>query len=574
MTNHRSFTNELAAGIYCGAIFGLSGVATAGPVTFVEQAGAVGLTHSHMTVGNGPDFEFMTTGGAVGDFDRDGDQDLFIIGGSEGVDLLYWNDGNGNFFEGGLAAGIARTHRGSGAAVGDYDNDGDLDIYVTSTGSAAVNMEPGQNVLYRNNGNGTFTDVTGVAGVSTNNPATGDAFSSAFGDYDLDGDLDMAVAGWLGGNVLYRNNGDGTFSDVTVAAIDTDMTLVRGFSPKFVDMDGDRYPEILWIADFYTSRYLVNNGDGTFTDQTVSSGTGLDSNGMGNTFGDLNNDGRLDWYPTSRINGDGTSGSGNMFYRATAVDHVFDEVSVATGCNAGYWGWGTTAMDFDQDGWLDIIATNGFTGSFEMDPTVLFLNDGTGNFVESAIASGITDVRQGRGLLNVDLENDGDQDVLIFNNRQPMVCLRNDSVGGSAITLSINTSSVPGLAPDGIGTRVELSAGGMTQVRYLSAGSNYLAQSELTVHFGIGSETAADLVMYYADGSSESLSAVAPGRYTITARACIADFSPSGDLDFFDISAFLGQFAGQHPQADLTGDGSFDFFDISAFLTAFTAGCN
>lgn len=561
-------------GLSCGVILGISGSAMAGPVTFVEQTGAVGLTHSHMTVGAGPDMEFMTTGGAVGDFDRDGDQDLFVIGGSAGVDLLYWNDGNGNFSEGGAAAGIARAHKGSGAAVGDYDNDGDLDIYVTSTGTAAGNMVPGQNVLYRNNGNGTFSDVTAAAGVSTNNAEVGDAFSAAFGDYDLDGDLDMAVAGWLGGNKLYRNNGDGTFTDVTLAAIDTDMTLVRGFSPKFVDMDGDRYPEILWVADFFTSRYLVNNGDGTFTNQTISSGTGLDSNGMGNTFGDLDNDGRLDWYATSRINGDGSSGSGNMFYRATAVDHVYEEVSVATGCNEGYWGWGATAMDFDQDGWLDVIATNGFTGSFELDPTVFFANDGTGNFVESAIASGIMDVGQGRGLLNVDLENDGDQDVLIFNNRQTMVCLRNDSVGGSAITLAFNTNGVPGLAPDGIGTRVELTAGGMTQVRYLSAGSNYLAQSELSVHFGIGGEATADLVIQYADGSSESFGGVAPGRYTITARVCPADFSPNGVLDFFDISAFLVQFTGQHPQADMNGDGAFDFFDISAFLTAFSAGCN
>jgi len=559
--------------IVAGSVFGLGSVAVGGPVSFVEQTGAVGLTHVHSTVNVAADMEFMTAGGAVGDFDRDGDQDLFVIGGSDGVDLLYWNDGNGNFVEGGAAAGVDRAHRGSGASVGDYDNDGDLDIFVTSTGSVAQGMLPGQNVLYQNNGNGTFTDVTAIAGVSTNNTFNGDAFSSAFGDYDLDGDLDLAVAGWLGGNVLYRNNGDGTFTDVTIASINTDMSVVRGFAPKFVDMDGDRYPEILWVADFYTSRYLVNNTDGTFTDQTVSSGTGLDSNGMGNTFGDLNNDGRLDWYASSRINGDGSSGSGNMFYRASGVDHVYNEVSVATGCNEGYWGWGTTAIDFDQDGWLDLIATNGFTGSFETDPTVLFINDGTGNFTESALVSGITDIGQGRGLINVDLENDGDQDVLIFNNRQAMVCLRNDSVGGSAITFDFNTSGVTGLAPDGFGTRVELTAGGMTQVRYLAGGSNYLSQSELSVHFGIGSETSADMTVYYTDGSTESFVSVNPGRYTITAKACPADFSPSGSLNFLDVSAYLGLFSNQHPQADLVGDGSFNFLDISAFLSAYSSGC-
>lgn len=552
---------------------GMSSHAVAGPIDFVEQAGVVGLSHSHATVSAAPDMEFMCGGGVVGDFDRDGDQDLFVIGGSGGIDLLYWNDGNGNFAEGGLAAGVARSHRGSGAAAGDYDNDGDLDLMVTSTGSVANGMLPGQNIFYRNNGDGTFTDVTAIAGVAMNNPNNGDAFSPAFGDYDLDGDLDLAVAGWLGGNRLYKNNGDGTFTDVTVASIDVDMTVVRGFTPQFVDMDGDLYPEILWVSDFYTSKYLVNNGDGTFTNQTASSGTGLDSNGMGNTFGDLNNDGLLDWYATSRISGDG-AGSGNMFYRATGVPHVYDEVSVETGCNYGYWGWGATAIDFDQDGWLDIIATNGFTASFETDPTVLFINDGAGNFVESATVSGITDTRQGRGLLHVDLENDGDQDVLIFNNRQPMVCLRNDSVGGEAITLEFNTNAVAGLAPDGFGTRVELTAGGMTQVRYLSGGSNYLAQSELSVHFGIGNETEADIEIFYANGSTESLVGVSSGRYTITARECFADFAPSGNLNFLDVSAYLGLFASRHPQADLTVDGSLNFLDISAFLSAYGYGCN
>ncbi len=568
-------TRTLGCVLVAGLCAGIAAeTAEGGPVTFVEQTGAVGLSHTHGTVSAGPDMEFMHGGGAVGDFDRDGDQDLFVIGGSTGIDLLYWNDGNGNFTEGGAAAGVARSHRGSGASVADYDNDGDLDLFVTSTGTVATGMLPGQNRLYMNNGDGTFTDVTAIAGLSTNNPVNGDAFSSAFGDYDLDGDLDLAVAGWLGGNRLYQNNGDGTFTDVTVAAIDSDMGAVRGFAPQFVDMDGDRYPEILWVADFYTSRYLVNNGDGTFTDQTASSGTGLDSNGMGNTFGDLNNDGLMDWYVTSRINADQTSGSGNMFYRATGVDHVFEEVSDESGTLHGYWGWGTTAIDFDQDGWLDVIATNGFTGNFEMDPTVLFLNDGDGTFTESAAVSGISDVGQGRGLLNVDLENDGDQDVLIFNNRQAMVCLRNDTAGGASITLEFDTSGVSGLAPDGFGTHVELTSGGMTQIRYLAGGSNFLAQSELSVHFGIGSETAADLTITYADGSTETLASVAPGRYTITARECVADFAPSGSLDFFDVSAYLGAFVEQHPQADLSGDGAFDFFDISAFLTAYSGGCN
>ena len=139
MKNERVCGTALA----CVLVAGLGvGIAEAGPVTFVEQTGAVGLSHTHSTVSNGPDMEFMHGGGAVGDFDRDGDQDLFVIGGSTGIDLLYWNDGNGNFTEGGAAAGVARSHRGSGASVADYDNDGDLDLFVTSTGTVATGMLP------------------------------------------------------------------------------------------------------------------------------------------------------------------------------------------------------------------------------------------------------------------------------------------------------------------------------------------------------------------------------------------------------------------------------------------------
>ncbi len=283
----------------------------------------MGLVHAHVSV-QGADtraHEYFVPGGAVGDFDRDGDQDVFVIGGSGAVDRLYWNNGSGVFVEGAAAAGLARTHRGSGAAVGDVDNDGDLDLYVTSIGVAFINA-PHQNRLY------------------------------------------------------------------------------------------------------------LNDGDGTFTDATASAGVGLDSNGMGSAVGDFDNDGLMDWYVTSRINPGMTAGSGNMLYRATGAAHVFEEVSVDRGVNFGWWGWGTAGVDFDQDGDLDLIATNGFDGTFANDPTLLFVNDGAGHFTEMAAASGISDTGQGRGLLRVDLENDGDQDVLIFRNRQTVVCLLNDSVSG------------------------------------------------------------------------------------------------------------------------------------------------
>ena len=561
----------VCTGTICTGVVTLSGASS--PVV-TERAMDAGLSVVHATVFQGPDVEFMGGGGAVGDFDNDGDQDLFVVGGSGGADQLYINDGTGNFSEQGAGWGVARTHMGTGAAVGDYNNDGHLDLYVSSLGSPTT-RQPGWNVLYRNNGDGTFSDVTSIAGVSIGDAFQGDTFSPAFGDYDLDGDLDLAVAGWLGGSRLFENNGDGTFTNVTLSALDVDMSVNRAFAPRFTDMDGDLYPELLWVADFFTSHYFVNNNDGTFSTQTPANGTGLDSNGMGNTLGDYNADGKLDWYVSSRINHAQSSGSGNMLYLGTAVPHVYIEDSVNRGCNFGYWGWGVVSIDIDHDGDLDIYETNGFDGSFVADPAILFLNDGTGNFVDHAPLCGMDVQSAGRGLLNADFDNDGDQDIVMFNNRQQMVYFRNDIAGAgtNSITLRFDTSAVADLAPNGFGTRVELSSVSGDQLRYLDGGSNYLSQSELSVHFGIGDDAEADLEIKWANGDVTSLVGVEPGVYTIRALGCAGDLNGDGNLNFFDVSAFLTMYQSQHPQADMNGDGEFNFFDVSAFLVAYQGEC-
>jgi len=559
----------------------LGGLCTQGwsaPPAVSEMTTLAGLDTPHATTFLGPDMEFMAAGGAAGDFDNDGDQDLFILGGSGAFDHLYINDGNATFTDIASAAGIDRTHQGTGVAVGDYDNDGDLDVFVTSLGPPN-NRQPGASILWSNNwietGSLTFTDVTATAGVSTTNPKVADAYSAAFGDYDLDGDLDLAVAGWLGGSKLFRNNGDLTFTDVTVPVLGMSMESNRGFSPRFVDMNNDRYPELLWVADFYTSQYFINNTDGTFTNGTAGAGTGYDSNGMGNTFADYNNDGIFDWYVASRITHDGTNGSGNMLYQGTAQDHVFVESSIALGANFGYWGWGAVSVDVNHDGWIDIMATNGFDGNFANDPSILYLNDGTGAFTDGTVSSGMTDAGQGRGIINADLDNDGDQDFVILNNRQPMVCYRNDLAGPdtNAITLDFDTSAIASLAPNGFGTRVSIVSASHNQIRFMDGGSNYLSQSELSVHAGIGSDQSAQITIEWSNGDVDIFPAVLPGRYTISALACPADLTLDGSLNFFDISEFLTLFADQHPQGDVNGDGQYNFFDISQFLSDFGAGC-
>ncbi len=540
---------------------------------FSERASDAGCSVVHQTALQLPDMEFMAPGGAVGDFNRDGYLDLFVIGGGGGMDRLFLNNGNGTFTDVTLSAGVGRTHRGTGVAVGDYNNDGWLDIYVTSIGTTQM-QSAGRNILWRNNGNGTFTDVAQAAGVRMTHQSLGEAFGAAFGDFDGDGDLDLAVAGWQGGNRLFRNNGNGTFTNVTSIALPAGMNTVKGYAPRFVDMNGDGWPDLLWVADFLTSRYLINNGDGTFTDATGSSGTGLDSNGMGNTFGDFDNDGRFDWYVTSRINEDKSAGSGNMLYRQVSP-HVFEEISVAAGVNFGYWGWGTEATDFDHDGRVDIVATNGWEAPNQADPTQLYMNNGDGTFTDRAVETGILHAGQGRGLLTADFDNKGSRDIVIFNTRQPMLMYRNDlpNPGATSITLRFVTKHVAGLAPDGFGTKVVMQTPGLTQMRYIDGGSTYLAQSELSAHFGLAGATHADLTITYANGMTELLKNVPAGIYTITAKACVADFQPDGVLNFFDVSTYLAAFSARHPQADLNDDGVFNFFDVAGYLGAFSAGC-
>ena len=216
-----------------------------------------------------------SAGGAVGDFDRDGWQDLFVPSGGTTPDRLYMNNGDGTFTDRAAEAGIAARHHGYGVAVGDVDSDGWLDIFVISYGTVDQRFTmPGNHRLYRNNGDGTFTDIAARAGVATTSLKQPTGTGASFGDYDLDGDLDLAVASWFygeGGNALFRNNGDGTFENVTSLLPFDGKRAPMGYTPLFADMDGDRYPELLWAADYFTSRYLRNDGGGGFTDITEQS---------------------------------------------------------------------------------------------------------------------------------------------------------------------------------------------------------------------------------------------------------------------------------------------------------------
>ncbi|MCA9309855.1 MAG: VCBS repeat-containing protein, partial [Phycisphaerales bacterium] len=323
---------------------------------FTDITAASGI--NVLQIGAGYPQEGQMMGGmAAADFNRDGWIDLYVVCGGDQRDVLYLNDGTGHFIDASDAWGIGTPAYSSGVAVGDVDADGWIDVYVSTHGTQADGVVIDRHRLYRNvNGVG-FVEQAMASGVARTSPLTADGFSAAFGDYDLDGDLDLAVAGWRGqsrGNRLFRNDGTGHFTDVTESAILHNLTPVRGFTPRFSDMDGDRFPELLWVADFETSRYLRNNRDGTFTEMTAAANVGHDQNGMGTAVGDFDNDGDPDWYVSS-IYLPAAFKEGNKLY-INQGNHLYDEVAMERGVDQGGWGWGVEAIDVDHDGDLDLYS--------------------------------------------------------------------------------------------------------------------------------------------------------------------------------------------------------------------------
>ncbi|MFN0059028.1 MAG: FG-GAP-like repeat-containing protein [Planctomycetota bacterium] len=493
-------------------------------------------------------------GVAVGDFNNDGFQDVFAVtGGADGFpDRLFMNDGDGTFTDQAVAWGLTVVHMGKGVAVGDYDKDGWLDIYVTSAGPPA-GAAPGHHKLYHNNGNNTFTNVAAAAGVNFTTTTQEDGFGSCFGDYDLDGDLDLFVGGFAfanSGSKLFRNNGDGTFTNVTVAS---QIFALPGnhsaFAPRFIDMNGDFFPELLLAADFGTSMYLANDGDGTFTELTDSSGTGQEENGMGQTVGDYDGDGVIDWYVTS-IYLPSISWTGNKLY-LNLGQHEFSEISVAAGVHDGGYGWAAVSVDFDHDGDVDIAETNGaFTGEFTGELSYLWLNDADSTFTESASALGFVTTAQGRGLVNFDYDNDGDQDLLQTANHDMLLLFRNDLAGPGRnwLRVFLDTSTEPGLAANGIGSKVYVTVGGVERVRSIDGGDNFLSKSELSAHFGVGAATVIDELRVAWPNGLETVLVGVPVNQTLT-------ITPAPPLP----PAFL--------RGDANSDGAIDIGDSIAVLS-------
>jgi hypothetical protein len=496
-------------------------------VRFVDITEQSGINFKHIST---PEkryiVESMSGGVAVFDYDNDGYLDIYFVN-SLTVDLLksngktrsalYHNTGNGSFTDVTNKAGVGDIGWGMGVAVADYNNDGFDDLYVTCVGP---------NHLFKNNGNGTFSDVTQKAQVGDPRWSAG----AAFVDYDNDGYVDLFVSNYVAfdfnklpefgksklcqykgvpvqcgprglpgdGDTLYHNNGDGTFTDVTKKAGVTDPEGYYGMGVICSDFDQDGLIDIYVANDSTPNFYYHNNGDGTFKDLGFTSGTAVNENGseqgsMGVTVGDYDHDGKLDLFVTN------FDDDYNTLYHNDGRNS-FTDVSYAAKVAAvslPYVGWGTKFFDYDNDGWVDLFVANGHV--YPQIPTYRQRNfvhknnrDGTFTEIGAELGAPFLQKRAGRGVAFGDLDNDGDVDVVINNLDGAPQLLRNDG-GNANNSVLIKTIGVKSNR-DGIGARIKIVSGDLTEIDEVRSGDSYISQSDLRLHFGLERRTKIDLI--------------------------------------------------------------------------------
>jgi hypothetical protein len=509
------------------------------PIQLRDVTGESGVTFVHDDGSSGQRYivETITAGLALFDYDGDGLQDIYYLIGAllKGADdrppprnALYRNEGKFRFRDVTMEAGVGDTGYGLGVAVADYNNDGLPDVYVNNYGP---------NVLYLNNGDGTFSDVTASANV-----ATGDVVGAGacFLDADQDGLLDLYVANYVDftydthlthrkkgyetyagprafngvPDVLYRNNGDGTFSDVSEeAGIAASVGTGMGIVAADYDLDGDT--DVFVLNDVSGNFLFVNDGQGHFSEDGVLSGAaynmyGLGLGSMGIDCGDFDNDGWPDFLMTS------FQGELPVLYRNRG-DGTLDDVTTLTGVGEGsapYVNWGVGLVDFDNDGDLDVFIANGHlqdlvdayddSTAYEVHNLVL-MNNGTGRFVDvsSICGDGASIKRSSRGAVFDDLDNDGDVDAVVLNARSASTVIRNESATDHhwlKVDLRGRTTN-----RYGVGSLVEVTAGKLKRVAEVHSGRGYQSHYGLQLHFGLGEHAKVDRIRVRWLGGQEDV---------------------------------------------------------------------
>lgn len=498
---------------------GLPRAAHGAGLSFVDVTAAAQVDYDHDIVGDGvTDLDAMSrqiaAGAAAADYDRDGDFDLYLVRGDAGPNVLLQNQGDGTFVDVGATAGVdGDPALGAGPVFADIDGDGWVDLLVGGIGGSAP-------VVYHNEGDGTFSDVSASAGLNHGQPQ----YSMALADVDGDLDLDLAAVHWVHDQrvTLWTNDGSGHFTDVTVAA-GLDGVQTMGFTPIFADVNDDGWPDLLVAGDFLSSRVLINDGDGTFTESADPAIT--DENGMGAAVADFDGDGQLDWFVSSIWDpnqvAEGNWGvTGNRLYRNTGGG-VFADVTTSAGVREGYWGWGSCFADFDNDGLVDLFHVNGWPGEsateFHHDPARLFLGQPGGTFDEQSADLGLVYDGQGRAVVCFDYDGDGDVDLFLANNRDGARLFENQG-GNAGNWLMV---AMDGNAPnaEAIGARILATVDGVTQRRDIRAGNNFESADPAVAHFGLGQAASVDeLRVDWPDGTSTTLSDVPAGQVLTIAQ--------------------------------------------------------
>ena len=529
------------------------------PVVFEDVTGKTALSNfKHISGGVNKDYIFETPSGGVAIFDYDGDglPDVYLLNGSTVAAMrgkekapraaLYRNLGNWKFEDVTEKARVENERWGFGVAVGDYDNDGRADMYVSNFGVSR---------LYRNNGDSTFTDVAEKLGVARKGWSTG----PTWGDYDADGRLDLFVPGYVQidlddlppnpsdaakpggagqnfcqfrgvpvmcgprglpgeGDTLYRQKPDGSFEDVSIKAGVNDPQKYYGFTAAFVHVDDDKLLDLIVVNDSTPKQLYMNKGDGTFEEVGYPSGVALNENGreqagMGLAIGDYDNDGRVDFHITN------FSDDSNVLYHNDGEAN-FTDVTFQAGLGEStipFLGWGTSFIDFDNDGWLDLFVVNGHVyplvdsnqwGTSYSQQALLFRNLKNGKFerIGAPPGSALASSWPGRGLAIGDLDSDGRPDLVINNLDSKPALLRNVAApAGHWLDLRLVGDVGKKTPKDAVGSVAYVTTGKLRQRVDVVSGAVYCSQNDMSLHFGLGAATKVDkLEIKWSDGTVET----------------------------------------------------------------------